>query len=123
VHQESSLELSNLIEERRSHMHATFRRYEGVDRNRIDELSKKVNETLLPRLSKLPGFGGYYLIEGEGVMSSISVFETKEQADDSTRIASEWVREQNIEALLPNAPMVTSGAVLAHKTNGVLAAV
>jgi hypothetical protein len=104
-------------------MYATFRRYEGVDRNRTDELTKKVNETFLPRLSELPGFGGYYLIEGEGDMSSISLFETKEQANDSTRIASEWIREEKLEALLPNAPKMISGTVVAHKTNGVLAAV
>ena len=31
-------------------MHATIRRYEGVDTNRTDELSRKVSETLVPRL-------------------------------------------------------------------------
>ena len=56
-------------------MHVTMRRYEGVDQNRTDELTKKVGETLLPRLSKLPGFNGYYLIEaGNGVVSSIGFF-------------------------------------------------
>ncbi len=39
-------------------MFATVRRYEGVDASRTDELTKKVNETLIPRLSKLPGFDG-----------------------------------------------------------------
>ena len=37
-------------------MHATVRRYDGVDESRRDELAKKVNEALIPRLSKLPGF-------------------------------------------------------------------
>ena len=36
-------------------MHATVRRYEGVDTSRTDELTKKVNENLIPKLSKLPG--------------------------------------------------------------------
>ena len=36
-------------------MHATVRRYEGVDQNRTDELTKKVGESLTPRLSGLPG--------------------------------------------------------------------
>ena len=40
-------------------MHATVRRYEGVDESRTDELTKKLDESLLPRLSKLPGFEGY----------------------------------------------------------------
>ena len=36
-------------------MHATIRRYEGVDQTRTDELTRKVNETLVPQLSKLQG--------------------------------------------------------------------
>src|SRR4029450_11813817 len=54
-------------------MHATVRRYEGVDQSRTDELTKKLDESLLPRLSKLPGFEGYYLIEaGNGVIRSLA---------------------------------------------------
>ena len=101
-------------------MHATVRRYEGVDASRTEELSKKVNESLLPRLSKLPGFSGYYLIEaGNGVMTSIGLFETSAQAEESTRVAEGWVREEKLESALPNAPKITSGEVIAHKKHGV----
>ena len=66
-------------------MHATVRRYEGVDESRTDELTKKLDESLLPRLSKLPGFEGYYLIEaGNGVLSSLGLFQTAEQAGEMT---------------------------------------
>ena len=41
-------------------MHATIRRYEGVDMARTNEVTGKVNETLVPELRKLPGFAGYY---------------------------------------------------------------
>ena len=62
-------------------MHATIRRYEGVDAARTNELVGGVNETLIPQLRELPGFSGYYLIEaGNGVLSSLSLFETSEQA-------------------------------------------
>ena len=99
-------------------MHATVRRYEGVDQNRTDELTKKMGETLLPSLSKLPGFEGYYLIEaGNGVMSSIGFFDTSAQADESTRVAATWVREEKLETALPNPPKITDGQVIAHKTN------
>jgi hypothetical protein len=105
-------------------MHATLRRYEGVDRERTEELTEKVTDSLMPRLSELPGFNGYYLIEaGEGVITSISLFETSAQADESTRVASEWVREQELEAALPHAPKMTSGPVIAHKTGHLVAAV
>jgi hypothetical protein len=100
-------------------MYATVKRYEGVDQSRTEELSKKVDESLMPRLSKLPGFGGYYLIEaGDGVMSSIDFFESSAQADESTRVAATWVREEKLETALPNPPKVTDGEVIVHKKNG-----
>ncbi len=103
-------------------MHATVRRYEGVDQGRTDELTKKVDETLLPRLSNLPGFEGYYLIEaGNGVMSSIGLFDNSAQADESTRVAANWVREEKLETALPNPPKITDGEVIVHKNGFVRA--
>jgi hypothetical protein len=98
-------------------MFATIRRYESIDQTRTSELVKKADESFLPSLSELPGFSGYYLIDtGNGVMSSISVFDTPEHADESTRLASNWVREQKLETVLPNPPKITSGEVVLHKT-------
>jgi hypothetical protein len=102
-------------------MHATIRRYDGVDQARTDELTRKVGESLVPKLSKLQGFKGYYLIEaGNGVISSLGLFETAEQADESTKLAASWVRDEKLENALPNPPKITSGKVVAHK-NGVIA--
>jgi hypothetical protein len=104
-------------------MHAILNRYEGVDASRTIELTKKVNETLIPRLSKLPGFDGYFLIEaGNNVMTSISLFDTQAHADESTRLASSWVRDEKLESVLPNAPMITFGEVVAKPSNGVVRA-
>jgi hypothetical protein len=98
-------------------MYCTIRRYDEIDQNRTSELIKTVEDTFVPRLSKLPGFGGYELIEaGNGVMTSISFFDTSAQADESTRVASTWVREQKLEKALPNPPKITSGEVVVHKT-------
>jgi hypothetical protein len=100
-------------------MHVTVRRYEGVDQSRTDELTEKVNKSLLPRLSKLPGFESYYLIEaGNGVMSSIGFFDTSAHADESTRVAATWVREEKLETALPNPPKITGGEVIVRKANG-----
>jgi hypothetical protein len=97
-------------------MYATIRRYDGINPSRRDELITKVDETFMPRLSELPGFGGYHVIEaGNGVMSSISFFESKAQADESTRIAANWVRDEKLETLLPNPPKVTDGEVVLQK--------
>jgi hypothetical protein len=104
-------------------MHATIRRYEGIDQGRTDELVKNVNENLLPRLNKMPGFSGYYLIEADnGVMSSIDFFKTSAEADESTRVASNWVRDEKLETALPNPPKVTGGEVIVHKTNDLVRA-
>jgi hypothetical protein len=100
-------------------MHVTMRRYDGIDNARRDELKRKVDESLTPKLSKLPGFSGYFLIDaGDGAMSSIGLFETSAQADESTRVASAWVRDEKLEEILPNPPKVSGGEVLVHKTNG-----
>jgi hypothetical protein len=104
-------------------MHATVRRYEGVDTSRTDELTKKVNENFIPQLSKLPGFDGYFLIEaGNGVMTSVSLFDTSAHGDESTRVAASWVREEKLESALPNAPKISLGEVIARKTNGAVRA-
>ena len=104
-------------------MFATVRRYEGIDASHKDELTKKVGESLAPRLSELRGFSGYFLIDtGEGVMSSIGLFDTSTQANESTRVASEWVRDEKLERILKTPPKVTDGEVIVHKTNGAIRA-
>src|SRR6202165_4158138 len=98
-------------------MHATIRRYEAIDQTRIDELVKKAESSLLPRLSEMPGFNSYYLIEaGDGVLSSVGFFDTAEHAEESTRVASNWARQEKHDTALPNPPKITSGRVAVHKT-------
>jgi hypothetical protein len=70
----------------------------------------------------MSGFSGYYLIEaGDGVMSSINFFETSAQADESTRVAATWVRDEKLEKALPNPPKVTGGEVIVYKNGAVRA--
>jgi hypothetical protein len=115
----SSSELSVPKGTKEHHMHATIRRYDGVDQNRTTELTDKVNETLVPKLRKLPGFAGYYLIEAEnGVFSSLGLFETAEQGSESSRVVEAWIRDEKLETMIPNAPKITSGEVIAH-SNGI----
>jgi hypothetical protein len=104
-------------------MFATIRRYDGVDQNRSAELTRKVNETLVPKLEKLPGFGGYFLIEaGNGVFTSLGLFETPEQGMESTKLVSTWIRDENLDTIIPNEPMITSGKIVAHSDRVLVAA-
>jgi hypothetical protein len=96
-------------------MHATIRRFEGVDSTRMNEITGKVNETLIPQLRELPGFAGYFLIDADnGVVSSLSLFETSEQANESTKLVTNWISDENFTRAIPNAPKITSGKVVAQ---------
>ena len=104
-------------------MFATIRRYEGVDQKRTSELTSKVNETLVPKLNKLPGFAGYYLIEADdGVISSLGLFETSEQGKESSNVVASWIRDEKLETMIPNEPKITSGKVVAHSNRVLVAA-
>jgi hypothetical protein len=103
-------------------MHATIRRYDGVNENRVAELTRKINETLVPKLKELPGFGGYWLVDaGDGIFSSMSLFETTEQSKESTKLVADWVRDEKLNEMVPNEPKITSGEVIV-RSDRVLAA-
>jgi hypothetical protein len=97
-------------------MHTVIRRYEGVED--APEVARRAVGEFAPRLRDQHGFQGYWVVDaGDGVLATITVFETEEAAAESTRAAASWVRE-NIPELVPNAPQVTAGA-----TTGVMAEV
>ena len=104
-------------------MFAIIRRYDGVDQNRSAELTRKVNETLVPKLEKLSGFAGYWLVDaGNGTFSSLSLFETHEQCKESTKLVASWIRDEKLETLIPNEPKITTGKVVAHSDRVLVAA-
>jgi hypothetical protein len=74
----------------------------------------------VPQLRKLPAFRGYYLIETDNgaVFSSLGLFETAEQGEQSTKAFTSWIREEKLDSVLPNAPKITHGQVVVH-SNGV----
>jgi hypothetical protein len=103
-------------------MYATVRRYEGVTDSA--EVGRRVAEGFVPLLREVPGFVAYHFVDaGGGVMVSTSVFEDLEATEgifedregvaESNRRAAEWVRE-NLAPLLPNAPQITAGEVVAQ---------
>jgi hypothetical protein len=95
-------------------LHAVIRRYEGLDPRSIDEVARRVNEGLVPIISQIPGFVAYCALDaGSGVVASITVFEDRAGADESTRKAAGWVK-QHLAALVPNPPQFTAGRVIAY---------
>jgi len=95
-------------------MWAAVRRYEGV--TDPAEAGRLVAESFVPLLEHVPGFITYYWLDaGDGVMASLSVYDDQAGADESVGIAHDWVRE-NAAGLLPNAPQVIEGHVVATAT-------
>jgi hypothetical protein len=85
-----------------------------VDAARTDELVERVNETLVPQLRELHGFSGYYLIDaGNGIISSVSLFQTLEQAEESANLVAKWISDENLNTAIPNPPKITSGEIVA----------
>jgi len=67
-------------------------------------------------VSKVSGFVGYYFVNtGNDTLVTVSIFESQAGADESTRAAAEWVKE-NLAALVEGPPTIMAGEVVAHKT-------
>jgi hypothetical protein len=92
-------------------VYTVIRRYQGVDQARIPESVERARAELAPRLKSTRGFVGYYLIGDGNTVASISVFEDRESAEESTRAVAQWVRA-NLLDILPNPPEIIAGDVL-----------
>jgi hypothetical protein len=53
---------------------------------------------------------------GAGEIATVSVFEDQAGAEESIRMAAEWVGN-NLAALLPSPPEITAGEVEAYELN------
>jgi hypothetical protein len=95
-------------------MHTAIRQYQ-VDPGSVDEITRGVNEGLLPLIKDVSGFKAYYALDaGGGRIASVSVFEDRAGAEESSRVAADWIR-QNMASLFPNPPEVLQGEVVAHE--------
>jgi hypothetical protein len=97
-------------------MYAAVRRYEGIKDD--SEAGRLVGESFVPLLEGVEGFVAYYWIDaGDGTMASLSVFDDKAGADESVKLAHQWI-EDNAPGLFPNPPRVTEGLVVASAQKG-----
>ncbi len=89
-------------------MYASIRRYRSES---AEEVLRRVKQGFVPIISKAPGFIAYYSLNaGNGVLASVSIFETKEGAEASNRMAAEWVKG-TVGPLLSGPPEITAGEV------------
>jgi hypothetical protein len=95
-------------------MHTVIRRYEGVEDTA--EVARRAVEEFGPQLRDEAGFQGYWVVDaGNGILATISVFDSEEAAIASTTAAAAYIRDQMPE-MASIAPQITAGI-----TTGVMA--
>ena len=94
-------------------MFAVIRRY-NTHEGSAEKIMQRVRDGFVPLISNLPGFVSYDVVRSpDGTLLSVSVFESREAADASNRLASDWVHE-NLASLIRTAPVILSGDVMVH---------
>jgi len=95
-------------------MHAAIRRYQ-VEPGSVDDVKRGINEGFLPIIKDASGFQAYYVVDaGDGRLETVSVFEDRKGAEESTRMASVYISE-NMASVLPDSPEDLQGEVVAHE--------
>ena len=96
-------------------MYAVIRRY-TVTSGGARELAERVEREFLPILRTVPGFVSYMYMEGgqewgRDVLATVSIFDSRDGAEESVRRAAKWVGE-NLTEFAPSQPVITAGEVL-----------
>jgi hypothetical protein len=90
-------------------VHATVRNYrESSD---LIDLLIENESTVRNLISGIDGFRAYYLVRTDDGGLSISVFDDEAGAEESNRVAADWVRE-NASDVRPDPPEVSAGEVV-----------
>jgi hypothetical protein len=89
-----------------------------TDPGSVAEATRRVREQFVPIISNVPGFASYVVIDaGNGLVISLSAFRDQAAADESTRMAATWVKD-NLASLMPNPPEVSTATIKVRKVKG-----
>ncbi len=103
-------------------MYATIRRYTpktGTTKQTIDELKNRIEQKFTPVIQEIRGFHSYGVLNlGNKEILSISIFEDREGATESTRKSAEFIQKDPLKDQLGK-PEVLEGEVLLLKEAGV----
>ena len=93
-------------------MYAAVRQYKSKPGS-ADLLAEKVKD-LVPVISGVSGFMGYYVIYApDDTVTSISIFNSVAEAEESNRLALAWI-EDNLAPLVMGPASATAGPVIVH---------
>jgi hypothetical protein len=83
-----------------------------LTRGSAGEVTRRVQDSFVPLLRELPGFRGYYLLDGgPDVLISIRMFDSADEALASNEVAATWIRN-NVLEFTKGMPEVMAGNVL-----------
>ena len=103
-------------------MFTTIRRYStksGTNKDTIDQFKRRIEEKFLPSIQDIRGFHSYGILTvGNNELLSISVFEDRQGAAESTRKAAEFVQKDPLKDQLSK-PEIFEGELLVYKEAGV----
>ena len=78
------------------------------------EIDRRIREEFVPLVKTAKGFVRYYCLDiGKGEGASLSVFMDKAGADESVRLAAEYVKE-HLSKLFTEKPEIIEGPIKAH---------
>jgi hypothetical protein len=93
-------------------MYAAVRQYKSKPGS-ADQLAERVKE-VVPIISGVSGFMGYYVVyAADDTVTSISIFNKVEEAQESNRLALAWVKE-NLASFYVGEAAATAGPVIVH---------
>jgi len=98
-------------------MYASIRSYtfkSTATRANIEKMAHQVEHDFVGKIERLPGFHGYYMCSAEGRLLTVSLFETKASASESTRIAADFVKNTKLPVALGGVE-VTEGELLVSR--------
>ena len=81
--------------------YTTLSTYE-LTKGTFDELTGIVEQRLLPTFAEQPGFVNYGLVDaGDDKVVSISIWQTRDQAEQSATMATNWVKANIADRVRP----------------------
>ena len=90
-------------------------RNSNVRRGSAEELARRVREGFVPMMRQIQGFRGYYLLDGgPGVLITISIFDSADEAFASNEKAADWVRNNVLEFIRGMPEVMVGNALIAE---------
>ena len=87
-------------------MHVAIRRYEG-NTDLGSRLQGGLDE-VRTLMEAVPGFRAYYYVQADDGSASVTVCDDRAGVDETTRLASDWVRTNAADAVA-GPPVITAG--------------